>query len=243
MKAKAIFVVLFSVILAACTPTVVLTSTSTTTLLPASTSTLPVSTPTLARWIVLNTTATPEITATPMNLPLTERDEIPSLIVKMYPNFCMKDNLAILTPPPKNKPTPPKLKFTEIDPPPNQESHYIRAIADNIDQSLQAYIACVPGQCADNIYVKNNKTGKTYEVYFGAASTPNLFPLKNLLWLNKDTFFVGQIFPDYHDVELGSAWLGVAINFNKQEYVYYGIGVRCCEGSEINCWGTPHPTP
>lgn len=229
MKAKEFFVVLFSVILAACTPT--------------PTSTLPVSTSTLARWIVLNTTATPEITATPMNLPLSEKDEIPSLIEKMHPNVCMQDNLAILTPPPQNKPTPPKLKFTEIDLPPNHESHYIRAIADNIDQSLQAYIACVPGQCVDNIYVKNNKTGKTYEVYFGAAPIPNLLPLENLLWLNKDTFFVGQIYPDDQDVEFGSVVLGVAINVTKQEYVYYGIGVRCCDAGEINCGGTPQSTP
>ena len=115
------------------------------------------------------------------------------------------------------------------------------SIADNIDYSLRAYVADKPKRHAPSVYVKNNKTGKIYEVYFGAA--PGFFPLQNLLWLNKDTFFVGQIFPDYHEVELGSAWLGVAINFNKQEYVYYGIGVRCCGASEINCWGTPRPTP
>jgi hypothetical protein len=182
---------------------------------------------------VLTTTATPEITATPMNLLLTDKDELPSLIEKMHPNLCMKDNLAILTPPPQNKPTPPKLKFTEVDPPPNQQSYYIRAIADNIDYSLRAYIACVHEQCDDNVYVKNNKTGKVYKVDFGARTD---FALQSLFWVNKDTFFVGQIFTAYEV-------LGVAINFNKQEYVYYGIGVNCCSPSEIYCWGTPRATP
>ena len=218
MKAKPIVAVLFVVfILVACSPATIPAPTETAT--PSQTSTPIPPSPTPTWWMI------PAVTATPLNLALNNKGEIDSLIEQLHSGICTGNNLAILTPPPIDVPPPSKLKFTEINTPPNQYSHYVSAIADNIDNSLQAYIACEPEKCVDNVYVKNNKTGKVYEVYFGAQTTR---PLQWLAWANKDTFIIAQSSNPHYG-------LFVAINFNKQEYVYYGMAMEC--------WDTPTPTP
>lgn len=160
---------------------------------------------------------TPAVTATPLDLVISEKNEIDSLIEQLHPGICAGINLAILTPPPNDVPSPSKLQITEIGTPPNQQSHYVSAIADNIDHSLQAYIACEPKKCVDHVYVKNNDTGKVYQVDFG---TLTYRPLMWLIWVNKDTFIIAQSSnPHYGKI--------VAINFDKQEYVYYGMAGEC----------------
>jgi hypothetical protein len=172
----------------------------------------------------------PKITATPLNLPLSQKDEIPFLIEKMYPNekiyphVCVGDNPAILTPPPQSTLTPPNLKITELSLSEQQLLDRIE-IADNIDHSLRAYLACIYTNCND-LYVQNNKTGRVYKVDFGARTD---FWLQGLFWVNKDTFLVAQ-----HTSNMQYT-LSVAINFNKQEYVYYGLAT--------DCWSTQIPTP
>ena len=136
MKAKSIIIDLgVTLILVACAPATLPVSTETAT--PSPTSTLISPSPTPTWWM------TPAITATPLNLVLSEKGEIDELIEQLHPGICTGNNLAILTPPPMDVP-PTKLEITEVAIPPDQYSHYVSAIADNIDSSLQAYIACKP---------------------------------------------------------------------------------------------------
>jgi len=218
MKAKSIVSVLcVFYILAACTPKTIPAITETVT--PSQTSTPIIPTPTPTWWLI------PAVTATPLNLALSEKGEIDSLIEQLHPGICTGNNLAILTPPPIDVPAPSKLEITEVSTSPNQQTHYVSAIADNIDGSLQAFIACEPEKCEDYVYVKNIKTGTVYSVDFG---TLTYRPLMWLIWVNKDTFIVAQSSnPHYGKI--------VAINFNAQEYVYYGMAG--------DCWYTPTPTP
>lgn len=216
MNAKLLVVVLFVVfILVACAPAT--TAVSTETVAPTQTSTPIFLSP------IPNSWAISAVTATPLNLELENKGEIDSLIEQLHPGICTGINLAIFTPPPIDVPPPAKLEFTEIITPPDQQSHYLSEIADNIDNSLQAYIACDPNKCVDNIYVRNNKTKKVYKADFGTL--PNR-PLQWLIWVNRDTFIVAQSSNPHYG-------LFVAINFTKQEYVYYGMAMEC--------WDTPTP--
>ena len=218
MKAKSILSVLVVLcVLVACAPVTIPAPTETP--VPTQTSSLIPPSPTPTWWLI------PAVTATPLNLALSERGEIDSLIEQLHPGICTGNNLAILTPPPIDVPPPSKMEITEISLPPNPQSHYVSAIADNIDNSLQAYIACEPEKCVDYVYVKNNETGKVYKVDFG---TLTYRPLQWLNWVNKDTFIVAQSSNPHYG-------LFAAINFNKQEYVYYGMAMEC--------WDTPTPTP
>lgn len=201
-------------ILGACVPATLHTPTDTA--FPSQTSIPPSSTPTW--WM------TPVITATPLNLILNEKDEIRLLIEQLHPSICTGYNLAILTPPSIEVPPPTTLEITEVVIFPDQYTHYVSAIADNIDNSLQAYIACEPEKCVDSVYVKDNDSGRVYKVYFGNIEYR---PLQWLHWINKDTFIVAQSSNPHYG-------LFVAINFNKREYVYYGMAMEC--------WDTPTPT-
>ncbi len=221
MKTNSIITATFVIsVLVACTPVsppAVTAHAETAT--PSQTSTPILPSPTPTWWV------TPRITATPLNLELSKKGEIDTLIEQLHPGICTGPNLAILTPPPIDVPPPAKIEITEINPPPNQYSHYVSEIAENIDHSLQAYIACDPEKCVDNVYVKENKTGKVYRVYFGTVTWR---PIQWLTWANKDTFIAAQSSNPHYG-------LFVAINFNKREYVYYGMAMEC--------WDTPTPTP
>src|SRR5688500_12391693 len=109
-------------ILVACVPATL--SVPTETAPPSPTSTLIPPSPTPTWWM------TPAITATPLNLALSEKGEIDSLIEQLHPGICTGNNLAILTPPPMDVPLPTELEITEVNTPPDQYSHYVSAIAD-----------------------------------------------------------------------------------------------------------------
>jgi hypothetical protein len=217
MKAELMVIGLIAIfMLAACTTATMPAPNETAISSQTPTSIPPSATPTF--WV------TPAITATPLNMALSERGEIDSLIEQLHPGICTGDNLALLTPPPIDVPPPTKLEITQVDTPPDPSSHYVSEIADNIDSSLQAFIACEPEKCVDSVYVKNNEIGKVYRVYFGGLTYR---PLQWLTWVNKDTFIVAQSSNPHYG-------LFVAINFNKREYVYYGMA--------RDCWDTPTPT-
>ena len=214
MKTKSFISVLFIVfILAACTSSIIPVPTKTSVSLQTITPVPPTLTPTL--WI------TPKVTATPRNIALSKKGEINSLIKQLHLGICPGSNLAIETPPPVDVPPPSKLEFTEIRTLPNPKSYYVSEIADNIDNSRQALIACEPDNCVDNVYVKDNKTGKAYKVYFG---TMTWRPLQWLTWVNKDTFIVAQSSNPHYG-------LFVAINFDKQAYEYYGMASECLQST------------
>jgi hypothetical protein len=208
-------VLLVAIILVSCAPATI--SIPTETAIPSQTFTPVPPTPTPTWWV------TPAVTATPLNLVLSTKGEIDSVIEQLHYGICTGSNLAILTPPPIDVPPPSKLKFTEMETPPNQNSYYVSEVADNIDNSRQAFIACEPEKCVDNVYVKDNKTGKVFEIYFGAQTQR---PLQWLAWVNKDTFIIAQSSNPHYG-------LFVAINFDKQQYEYYGMAYECL----------PTPTP
>jgi len=215
-KHKIVFAILVIIVLAGCTsgsPTVSPTPVATKTAVPmlSFTPAPPTLTPTL--WI------TPEITATPLNLVLSIQGEIDSLIEQLHPGLCLLPNLAIETPPPVDVPSPYELEFTQIETPPNPNSHYVSEIAINIDHSREAFIACEPEHCVDNVYVKDNETGEVYEVNFGAMPWR---PLQWLIWVNEDTFIVAQSSNPHYG-------LFVAINFTRQEYEYFGMAYECLQ--------------
>ena len=217
MKATVITVLLAVFIVVACAPAAIPVSTETA--LPTTTFTPVTPTPTPTWWV------TPAVTATPLDLTLTTKGKIDSIIEQLHPGICTGINLAALTPPPRDVPPPPALTLTEIEVSPNPESHYVSEIADNLDKSRQAFIACDPEKCVDVLYIKESKTGKVYEINFGIMPWR---PIQWLTWINKDALVVAQSSNPHYG-------LMAIIDFNKQEYVYYGMAMEC--------WESPTPKP
>ena len=208
MKAKLIFAVLVAVLVLVGreSATVVV---PTKTVIPSETST-PVpptssSKPTML-WIV----------ATSLDLTFSSSNEITSIIDKLHPYKCIRENLLTVNPTPIEPAMQVSwLRFTEIDTFPEPNPNYSNAHADNIDKSRTAFAGCQPRDCS-KLYVKDNKSGKSYEIKFGATTDR---PLDYLQWINKDTVIIAQ---------QGHLWtLIVAINVEKKEFEYYGMTPGC----------------
>lgn len=113
----------------------------------------------------------------------------------------------------------PKLSFTEIATLPDPDPNYVNVRADNIDKSRTAFTGCDLGDCS-HLYVTDNKTGKVYDIDFGAATNQ---PLDWLQWINKDTVTVTQG---------GHMWFViVVIDIEKQQFEYYGYIPGCFPSS------------
>jgi len=160
---------------------------------------------------------TPKMTATPLNFNLEEVDAVRTLIHQFHPGICSGLNLARLTPPPEDWMLPARLTFTEVAAAPDPQAWIIIEIADNLDGSRQALIACRPDHCVDVIYVRDNTTGEIQMVDFEAMSWR---PIQWLIWLNPDTFLVAQSANPHQG-------LFVAINVRTQSYEYYGPASDC----------------
>lgn len=104
---------------------------------------------------------TPDITATPITAIVNSDDDMESLIRQIYPEFpCIGYNYAKES---SEKP-PPKLDFVEVDIQPDSKLHWISEIAENANNSRQAFVACEPELCQDKIYVKDFKSNKVFEI-------------------------------------------------------------------------------
>jgi len=209
MKLRIVIAVLcFSFILGSCTLMTRVISTEVT----VPTQNPPSIMPTVTWWV------TPQITATPISVTLNENIKIDDVIKQLHPGICTSFNLAIETPQPVDVPPPYTLKFIEVNEQPNPNLYYYEEIADNIDKSRQAFIACKPESCQDKVYVKENKTGKVYEIDFGAMTWR---PIQWLTWINNDTLVFAQSSNPHYG-------LIVAVNLDKKEYQYYGMATDEC---------------
>ncbi len=208
MKTKLIFAVFVEVfILAGCASATIIAPTKMATPSQTSTSVLPTSSPTpTIEWIL----------ATPLDLSYSSSNEIISIIDKLHPYKCIRENLLTVNPTPIEPAMQVSwLRFTEIDTFPEPNPNYSNAHADNIDKSRTAFAGCQPRDCS-KLYVKDNKSGKSYEIKFGATTDR---PLDYLQWINKDTVIIAQ---------QGHLWtLIVAINVEKKEFEYYGMTPGC----------------
>ena len=85
----------------------------------------------------------------------------------------MSSNLAKVTAQ-SFEPPPPPPRFIEVNILPDQNSYWVSEIADNIDKSRQAFVACKPEFCQEKLYVKDNETERVYEIDWGRnAMAPN----------------------------------------------------------------------
>jgi hypothetical protein len=219
MKIKSVIIkILFNAfILVACAPATILISTKTVTPSQTSTPVLPTLTSTPAiLW---------SITATPLNLPSSNNDEIVSIIDQLHPVICIRNlsNYAILTPPPTGLLAHyPELKFTEVSILPNTQPGDISERADNVDHSRTAFVITVP-YVGQNLYIKDNITGKIFQDDYGP--THDVLWVYWLQWLNKDTIFF--------TLQGHSITFIIVINVKKQRYEYYA--------AELECPTTPTP--
>lgn len=197
-------VLLVTFSLAACAPATQVIPSETVTPSQAFTPIPPTPTPTW--WM------TPEITATPLDLVLDTNTNIRDVIMQLHPDMMAGMNIAILTPPPRDVPPSP-LEIIEVNDPPDPNSYYFEEIADNIDNSRRAFVACKPDKCVDNLYIRDNQTGRVYVIDFGAMTWR---PIIWLSWINKDTLIFGQSSsPHYARI--------LAIDFPRKVYQYYGM--------------------
>ena len=171
-------------------------------------------------------TATPTVEwiiyATPLNLSYdTSNDEIILVIDELFSGNCIKDSKNLLNIDPtavaqfEPQLSVPPLIFSEISALPEPSQNYWNERADNIDNSLTAFIICQTGDCS-KVYVKNNKFGNLYKIDFGAGTDR---PIGHLYWINKNTFVVVQ---DFHVIAKI-----FAINVDKQLFEFYGITGGC----------------
>ncbi|BCY16491.1 hypothetical protein hrd7_03400 [Leptolinea sp. HRD-7] len=159
---------------------------------------------------------TSRVTATPQNFDLQNDDEITEFVRKSHPGMCPAINL-VENPEPDFMPPPPAVTVSEVAAFPDTRSFDVSEMADNSDGTLRAVIACEGERCVDNIYVKNQKTGKVYIVNFGAEQGR---PLQWLVWLNRDTFLIIQSLSPH-------TGLVAAIDFTQRKFVHYGMGFEC----------------
>lgn len=159
---------------------------------------------------------TPRITATPQDLDLQNDEVIKEFVRKSHPGVCPAINL-VENPEPDFMPPPPAVTVSEVAAFPDTRSYYVSEIADNSDGTLRAAIACTGERCVDNVYVRNQQSGKAYIVNFGAEQGR---PLQWLVWLNHDTFLIFQSFSPH-------TGLVAAIDFAHEKFVHYGMGFEC----------------
>jgi hypothetical protein len=178
-----------------------------------------VATPTATWWM------TPKVTATPIAAQLGTSDDLYHLLKKLYPECpCIGYNYANSSSPQAVS----KVEFIEVDIQPDSKLHWISEIADNIEKSLQAFVACEPELCQDKIYIKDEKTQKVYEVNWEWRVPWR--PIQWVTWINNDTLaFFQSSNPEQGQI--------IVINVDKREYLYAAIVFP-----DYFCT-TPTPTP
>ena len=204
MGIKNIIRVLFvAFIMVACTPATKTISTSTATIMPSQTFTVIASTPTATWWL------TPQITATPMNLAINTDDEIIGMLQKIHPHECFG----------QNETDPTSLKFNEINEMPDSSVYYVEEVADNINNSRRAIVACVPDKCVDFVYVKDNVTGNVYQIDWGGRM--DWRPIQRLIWIDQDVL----LFDQSANPHFGHIFV---IDVAQKEFKYFGMSSDRC---------------
>ena len=198
------------------TPTPRIQEIVTQTVMPPSLPLLPMKTPANSQMSTPKELATPRVTATPQDFELNNDDVISAFVRKSHPGVCPAINL-VENPEPDFMPPPPAVSTSEVAAFPDTRSYYVSEIADNSDGTLRAAIACTGERCVDNVYVRNQQSGKVYLVNFGAEQGR---PLQWLVWLNRDTFLIFQSFSPH-------TGLVAAIDFTHEKFVHYGMGFEC----------------
>jgi len=224
MLKSIVLVICFSifVILVACqsasTGLPILTGTSASTSAPFLASDTPI--PTATVWV------TPQITATPRYALVRTDDDLKQVADDWAHRFCVGQNEVGSSSDWDSS----NLEFTEVAIQPDPNKYWVSEIADNLDNSLRAFVACTPDLCHNQIYVKDNKTGKVYEVDWKFRTTWR--PIQQVQWVNYNTLiFFHNTDPTHGQV--------VAINFDKKEYIYSAVAY-----SKSNCpIATPTVTP
>jgi hypothetical protein len=197
---------------------------------PISTGTsAPTSTPFLASDTPISTATvwvTPQITATPRYALVRTDDDLKQVADDWAHRFCVGQNEVASSRDWDSS----NLEFTEVDIQPDPNKYWVSEIADNLDNSLKAFVACTPDLCHNQIYVKDNKTGKVYEVDWKFRTTWR--PIQQVQWVNYNTLIF------FHDTNPTHGQV-VAINFDKKEYIYSAVAY-----SKSNCpIATPTVTP
>jgi hypothetical protein len=201
-----VLVLLAALIIVACTPAINTISTSTATAIPSQTFTVAAPTPTATWWI------TPQITATPMNLPTNTDDEMIGILQKTHSNECFGQNEI-------DQRSPSSLKFNEINELPDSSVYYVEEIADNINNSRKAIVACMPDKCVAYVYVKDNVTSKVYQIDWGGRI--NWRPIQRLIWIDQDVLLFDQSAnPHFGHI--------LVIDVAQKEFKYFGMSSEQC---------------
>jgi hypothetical protein len=207
MRIKSIvLVLLIAFIMVACTPAIKNIPTSTATVIPTQTYTAVAPTLTATWWM------TPQITATPMNLATNTDDEVVGILQKIHPYECFGQNEIDPT-------SLSSLKFNEINELPDSSVYYVEEIADNVNNSRKAIVACMPDKCVDYVYVKDNVTSKAYQIDWGGRM--DWRPIQRLIWIDQDVLLFDQSANPHFGYIL-------VIDVAQKEFKYFGMSSDQC---------------
>lgn len=152
---------------------------------------------------------TPVITATPFSETIEIEDDIERLVRRLYTWWspCIGYNYA------KESSEMPswELEFIDVDIQPDPQLYWVGEVADNLDGSRQAFVACSPDLCQPKIYVADNETEKVYEINWGARQPHR--PISQVVWLNR------SVLAFYQSVNPERAQISV-VDFDEKEYLY-----------------------
>ena len=201
----------FLIILGACQSTAsVLLSTET--LLPIETATATlvpavIDTPTPTATVMI----TPMITATPIVARIDSIADLDHLIHEIYSYPCIGFNFAEF---PSADLQPSRLEFIDTNIQPDSKLYWVSEIADNVDHSRQAFVACDPTLCQDKIYVKVFNTTEEYEINWDARLPWR--PIQDVTWINNNILaFFQSANPDHG--------LIVAVDVDRRKILYEAV--------------------
>ena len=123
---------------------------------------------------------------------------------------------------------PPKLEFLDVDIQPDSNVYWISEIADNVDKSRQAFVACEPELCQDKIYVKDFESNNVFEINWEWRMPWR--PIQWITWVNDDILVFFQS---------SNPWFGqiIAVDFIERNNLFAAVVYP-----DYYC-STPTPTP
>jgi hypothetical protein len=122
---------------------------------------------------------TPIVTATPV-LSAPETSEVEGLMARMYYEFCVGQNEVGLSTTWDSS----NLRLVESGMQPDSSKYWISEIADNVENTREAFVACKPESCQNQIYIKDNRLNKVYEIDWSRKTLG--LPIQKMLWINND---------------------------------------------------------
>jgi len=156
---------------------------------------------------------TPEVTATPIYEFIGSKDDLERLVRNLYTWWspCIGQNFAEISP---ETPLSYSIEFVEVAVQPNPQEYWISEIADNIDKSLQAFVACDPEFCQDKIYVLDIETKKVYEIKWETQFPWR--PIESVIWINEN------ILAFYQSINPQRAQI-VVVDIDERKYLYHAF--------------------